>query len=224
MTTALAATREPGPGEVLRRAARDFYEESWRLVLLNSLLSAYVLSVLAFAAFVPLAFALLVGAGCPAAALVSASVIVVETGSLTFQELADSVRRSWRRGLVLAVVFAAAAIATVVSFRFYGDAGTLAWPLAVVVLYLGAVFLLYQLLLWPLAMRDHDRPLGDVAVEAAIVLLRRPLAVLVLGLALLIVNVAGLVLAVLPFLTMTIAYSTLAAARFTLAPAGPGEV
>ena len=224
MTTAVAAAREPGLGEVLRRAARDFYEESWRLVLLNSLLSAYVLSVLAFAAFVPLAFALLVGAGWPAAALVSASVIVVETGSLTFQELADSVRRSWRRGLVLTVVFAAAAIATVVSFRFYGDAGTLAWPLAVVVLYLGAVFLLYQLLLWPLAMRDHDRPLGDVAVDAAIVLLRRPLAVLVLGLALLIVNVAGLVLAVLPFLTMTIAYSTLAAARFTLAPVRPGEV
>ncbi len=224
MTTAVAAAREPGLGEVLRRAARDFYEESWRLVLLNSLLSAYVLSVLAFAAFVPLAFVLLVGAGWPAAALVSASVVVVETGSLTFQEVADSVRRGWRRGLVLAVVFAAAAIATVVSFRFYGDAGTLAWPLAVVVLYLGAVFLLYQLLLWPLAMRDHDRPLGDVAVDAALVLLRRPFAVLVLGLALLIVNLAGLVLAVLPFLTMTIAYSTLAAARFTLAPVRPGEV
>ena len=224
MTTAVSAVREPGMGEVLRRAARDFYEESWRLVLLNSLLSAYVLSVLAIATFVPLALVLLVGAGWPAAALVSASVIVVETGSLTLQEVADSVRRCWRRGLVIAAAFAAAAIATVVSFRFYGDAGTLAWPLAVVVVYLAAIFLLYQLLLWPLAIRDHHRPLGDVAVEAAIVLLRRPLAVLVLGLALLIVNVAGLVLAVLPFLTMTIAYSTLAAARFTLAPVRPGEV
>ena len=224
MTTAVSAVRQPGVGEVLRRAARDFYEESWRLVILNSLLSAYVLVVLAAATFAPLALVLLVGAGWPAAALVSASVIVVETGSLTFQEVADSVRLCWRRGLVLAAAFAAAAIATVVSFRFYGDAGTLAWPLAVVVLYLAAIFLLYQLLLWPLAVRDHDRPLGDVAVEAGIVLLRRPLAVLGLGLGLLAVNVAGLVLAVLPFLTMTIAYSTLAAARFTLAPADPGEV
>jgi hypothetical protein len=74
------------------------------------------------------------------------------------------------------------------------------------------------MLLWPLALRDCDRPLVDVAAEAAIVLLRRPLAVTWLALALLIVNVAGLVLAVVPLLTMTIAYSALAAARFTLAP------
>jgi hypothetical protein len=224
MTTAISAVREPRVGEVLRRAARDFYEESWRLVLLNTLLSVYVLLVLAATTFVPPALLLQLGAGWPAAALVSAAVIVVETGSLTFVEVAESAWRSWRRGVVLAGVLAAAVVATLISFRFYGDAGTLAWPLAVVVLYLGAVFLLYQLLLWPLAMRDHDRPLGDVAVDAALVLLRRPFAVLVLGLALLIVNVAGLVLAVLPFLTMTIAYSTLAAARFALAPVRPGEV
>ena len=55
------------------------------------------------ATFVPLALVLLLGAGWPAAALVSAAVIVVETGSLTFLEVAESVRRSWRRGLVLAV-------------------------------------------------------------------------------------------------------------------------
>ena len=224
MTTAISAVRQPGVGEVLRRAARDFYEESWRLVLLNTLLSAYVLVVLAAATFVPPALVLLLGAGWPAAALVSAAVIVVETGSLTFVEVAESLRRSWRRGVVLAGVLAAAVLATLISFRFYGDAGTLTWPLAVVVLYLAAIFLLYQLLLWPLAVRDRDRPLADVAAEAAIVLLRRPLAVLGLGLALLVVNVVGLVLAVLPLLTMTIAYSVLAAARFTLAPVALEEV
>jgi hypothetical protein len=218
MTTMISAVREPGVGEVLRRAVRDFYEESWRLVLLNTLLSAYVLLVLAAATFVPPALVLLLGAGWPAAALVSAAVIVVETGSLTFIEVAESVRRSWRRGVVLAGVLVAAVVATLISFRFYGDAGTLTWPLAVVVLYLAAIFLLYQMLLWPLALRDCDRPLVDVAAEAAIVLLRRPLAVTWLALALLIVNVAGLVLAVVPLLTMTIAYSALAAARFTLAP------
>jgi hypothetical protein len=224
MITAISAVRQPGVGEVLRRAARDFYEESWRLVLLNTLLSAYVLLVLAAATFVPPALVLLLGAGWPAAALVSAAVIVVETGSLTFIEVTESVRRSWRRGVVLAGVLAAAVVATLISFRFYGDAGTLAWPLAVVVLYLAAIFLLYQLLLWPLAVRDCDRPLGEVAAEAAIVLLRRPLAVLGLALALLVVNVVGLVLAMLPLLTMTIAYSVLAAARFTLAPVAPEEV
>jgi hypothetical protein len=222
MTTTISAAREPGVGEVLRRAVRDFYEESWRLVLLNTLLSAYVLLVLAAATFVPPALVLLLGVGWPAAALVSAAVIVVETGSLTFIEVAESVRRSWRRGVVLAGVLVAAVVATLISFRFYGDAGPLTWPLAVVVLYLAAIFLLYQLLLWPLAVRDCDRPLVDVAAEAAIVLLRRPLAVTGLALALLVVNVVGLVLAVLPLLTMTIAYSVLAAARFTLAP-GPLE-
>jgi hypothetical protein len=224
MTTAVSAVREPGVGEVLRRAARDFYEESWRLVLLNTLLSAYVLFVLVLAAFVPPALVLLLGAGWPAAALVSASVIVVETGSLTFVEVAESVRRSWRRGVVLAGVLVAGVVATVVSFRFYGDAGTLAWPLAVVVLYLAAIFILYQLLLWPLAVRDLDRPLREVAAEAGMVLLRRPVAVLGLALALLVVNLAGLALAVLPLLTMTIAYSALAAARFTLAPVSLEEV
>ncbi len=125
MTTAISAVREPGVGEVLRRAVRDFYEESWRLVLLNTLLSGYVLLVLAAATFVPPALVLLLGAGWPAAALVSAAVIVVDTGSLTFIEVAESVRRSWRRGVVLAGVLAAAVVATLISFRFYGDAGTL---------------------------------------------------------------------------------------------------
>jgi hypothetical protein len=217
-TAAISSVREPGVTEVLRRAVRDFYEESWRLVLLNSLLSAYVLLVLAAAAFVPAALVLLLSAGWPAAALVSASVIVVESGSLTFVEVAESVRCSWRRGLVLTGVLAAGVVATVVSFRFYGAAGTLAWPLAVLVLYLAAIFLLHQLLLWPLALRDHDRPLGDVAGEAALLLLRRPLPVLGLALGLTAVNLAGVALAVLPFLTMTLAYSALAAARFTLAP------
>jgi hypothetical protein len=224
MISAAAIPRPPGVGEALRRSVRDFYEESWRLVLLNSLLSAYVLLVLAAATFVPAALVLLLGAGWPAAALVSASVIVVESGSLTFVEVAESMRRSWRRGLVLAGMLAAGVGATVVSVRFYGAAGTLAWPLAVLVLYLSAIFLLYQLVLWPLALRDRDRRLTDLAGEAALVLLRRPLAVLGLGLGLAVVNLVGLALAVLPFLTMTIAYSALATTRFTLAPVTFEEV
>jgi hypothetical protein len=218
MIAAASRVQPPGVGRILRLAVRDFYEESWRLVALNAALSVYVLGVLAVATLVPAALVLLLGAGAIAAALVSAAVTIVETGSLTFMEMAGTLRRSWLRGLVLGGSAAAGVAATVFAFRFYGDAGTLAWPLAVLVLYLGAIFLLYQLVLWPLALRDCESPLREVASEAGLVLIRRPAAVSGLGLALLAVNVAGILLAILPLLTMTIAYSTLAAARFALPP------
>jgi hypothetical protein len=218
MIAATEVARAPGVGHVLRRAARDFYEESWRLVALNTALSAYVLAVLALASFAPVALVLLVGAGPLAAALVAAAVIVVESGSLTFVETTEAFRRSWRRGLALAALLGLAILATAVAVRFYGDSGTLAWPLAVLVLYLGAIFVLYQLVLWPLAVRDCTRPLREVAGEAAAVLVRRPGATVALGIALLGVNALGVLAAVLPFLTMTIAYSALAAARFVIAP------
>jgi hypothetical protein len=213
----------PGVGEALRRAVRDFYEESWRLVILNSALSAYVLAVLAVAVYVPLALVLLLGAGSLAAALVWAAVVVVETGSLTYAETLEGLRRFWLRGLLLGAWLGVGVLATVVAVRFYSDGGALAWPLAVLVLYLGGIFALHQLVFWPLAMHDAGRSLHEVALDAGLVLIRRPAAVTGLGLALLVVNVLGIVAAVLPFLTMTIAYSALAAARFTIAPAGIEE-
>jgi hypothetical protein len=218
MTAAAARVeaRPPGVGEVLRRAVRDLYEESWRLVLLNSLLSAYVLAVLAAAAFVPAALVLLLGAGPFLAALVSAALVVVESGSLTFVDIAEGFRRSWRRGLVLGASLVAGIAATVVALRFYGGAGPFAWPLAVLVLYLGAIYALFQLLLWPLALQAPERPVRDAAAGAGLALLRRPAATTAVGGALLVVNLAGLVAAVLPFLTMTIAYSALVAARFAV--------
>jgi hypothetical protein len=224
MIAATEVAPAPGVGHVLRRAARDFYEESWRLVALNTALSAYVLAVLALASFVPVALVLLLGAGPLAAALVAASVIVVESGSLTFVETADAFRRCWRRGLVLAGVLGLWILATAIAVGFYGASSTLAWPLAVLVLYLGAIFVLYQLVLWPLAVQDCARPLREVATEAVAVLVRRPGATVALGIALLIVNALGVLAAVLPFLTMTIAYSALASARFVIAPRPLEEV
>jgi hypothetical protein len=219
MIAATGRARPPGVWEALRRAVRDFYEESWRLVILNSTLSAYVLAVLAVAVYAPAALVLLLGAGPLAAALVRAAVVVVETGSLTYAEVFEGLRRLWARGVALALLLAVGVIATIVALRFYANAGALAWPLAVLVLYLGGIFALYQLVLWPIALRDDAPSLRAVAAEAAAVLVRRPAAVTGLGLALLAVNVLGIVAAVLPFLTMTIAYSALAAARFALAPA-----
>jgi hypothetical protein len=206
----------PGVGESLRRAVRDFYEESWRLVVLNSVLSGYVLLVLAVAVYLPVAFALLLGAGPLAAGLVSAAVTIVDEGSLTFREAAEGLRRSWRRGLVLGAGVLLAALVSVFALTFYAGAGPLGWPLAVLVFYLAGIFVLYQLVLWPAAVRNRDRPLREVARAAALTLVRRPVAVTGLGVALLLVNLLGLVAGVLPFLTMTIAYSALAAARFTL--------
>jgi hypothetical protein len=220
---AAPAVRPPGVGAVLRRSLRDFYEESWRLVLLNCALSAYVLAVLGLSAYSPPALLLLLGAGPFAAALVSAAVIVVETGSLTIAEATGSLRRCWRRGIVLMAVVAFVAVATVVALRFYASGSALSWPLAVLILYLTGIFAVYQLLLWPLAVRDVDSPLREVAAEAGVALLRRPVATVGLALALLLVNLLGLAAAVLPFLTITPAYSALAAARFALAPASLEE-
>lgn len=206
----------PPVGECLRRAVRDFYEESWRLVVLNCMLSTYVLVVLAVAIYFPVFTLLLLGVGPLTAGLVATAVRIVEEGSVTFQETVADFRRTWRRGLVLGTLAAAAALATVGAAVFYGGAGTLGWTLAVLVLYLGGIFALFQLLLWPLAIRDPSRPLRAAAREAGNVLLRRPVATTGLGVALLAVNLVGLVAALLPFLTMTIAYTALAAARFAL--------
>jgi hypothetical protein len=213
----------PGVGHVLRRAIRDFYEESWRLVLLNSALSAYVLAVLALATAVPASLVLLLGAGPLAAALVYAAGTVVQTGSLTFVETLEGLRRYWRRGIVLVAADAAFVVLTIVAVRFYGGASSLAWPLAVLAVYLAGIFGVFQLVLWPLAIREHARPLRAVLGDAATALLRRPVAATGLAFALLVVNLLGLAAAVLPFLTMTIAYSALAAARFALPPRSPEE-
>jgi hypothetical protein len=216
MIAAAPAYAEPRVRECLRRAVRDFYDESWRLIPLNALLSAYVLVVLSIALYFPLAAVLLLGAGPLAAALVSAAVTAVDEGSLSFRETFDGFRRSWRRGLVLGGSVLLAVVASVFALGFYAASGPMGWPLAVLVLYLAGIFALWQLVLWPLAIRDPERPLREVARDAAVALVRRPVAVTGLGLALLLVNLLGLLLGVLPFLTMTIAYSALAAARFAL--------
>ena len=194
---------------------RDLYEESWRLVLLNTLFGFAVVVVLVLALYVPLAIVLLVATGPMLAWLVGAAVTVVDEGSLTFVETAEGLRRTWRRGLVLAAATFGVVLLSVFAFGFYAGGGPLAWPIAVLVLYLGALFALFQLLLWPMAVRDPERPLSELARVAGLALVRRPAAATGLGVALLLVNLAGLLLGLLPFLTMTIAYTALAAARFT---------
>ena len=158
---------------------------------------------------------LLVGAGPLAAALVSAAVIVVDTGSLTIAEATGSVRRCWRRGL---------ALGGLVASRRAGDRRRA----AVLRLGVGA----------HLAARDPDPlphrasspstsscsgrwrsgPRATAAARSRPTRASRSFAARrarsALRVALLLINAIGLAAAVLPFLTMTPAYSALAAARF----------
>ena len=100
--------------------------------------------------------------------------------------------------------------------RTYGSSGALTWPLAFVVAYLLALFLVFQLLLWPLAVAERERPLRRLLADAGVG--ARPAAGRV-GRArarAAAINALGAAAAVLPLLTITVAYSFVAAARFAL--------
>jgi hypothetical protein len=205
-------------GGALRAALRDFYEQSWRLLILNSLLGIGTLAVLTAAVFAPAAVVLVVLLGPPAAALMHCSVTLVRDGDFRLSDAVVGLRLHWRRGLALGGLGGVAIVLTFTAVRVYGGVGAAGWPLTILVLYLALLFSIFQLPLWPLAVFERDEPLRHVLRDAGLSLLRRPGAWTGLAVALFLVNVAGVAAAVLPFLTLTIAYSFLAAARFALPP------
>ena len=209
-------------GASLRAALRDFYAQSWRLLVLNAALAGFVLVVVGAALWVPPLLVLLVLAGPLAAGLMHCAVRVAQTGELRLRDAVTGVRLHWRRGLVLGVVALAAAAGAAYAIPFYAGLGGIGWGLAFAALYLAAVFAVLQLLLWPLAVSEVDRPLGAVARDALAGFLRRPGAGSALALVLLLINLIGLAAALIPFLTLTVAYSFLAAARFALPRPDPG--
>ncbi len=204
------------PGTALRAALGDLYQQSWRLFLLNSAVSAFVVAVAVAGLWIPLLWVLLLAAGPLAAALMHCAVVVTTTEELDLRDALTGLSLHWRRGIVLGAVFAATVIAGVRAISFYADTGALV--LAVAGAYLLFALSVFQLVLWPLAVLESDRPLRRVAGEAARIVVARPMQALILGLALLVVNLAGIAAAILPFLTLTIVYSFLAAAHFTLPP------
>jgi hypothetical protein len=203
-------------GTALRKAARGFYEHSFRLVLLNSVFSAVAITVLVLALYQPAALILLLVLGPLAAALMHCAVTIVREDKLRLVDALVGLRLHWRRGLLLGGVASGVAVLTLVAVAFYGGRGALAWPLAVLTAYLTGMFAVYQLALWPLAIVERGRSLRAVIRDAAYALFRRPRAFTALAAALLLINLVGLVLAILPFLTMTLSYSFLAAAYLTL--------
>ncbi len=209
-------------GASLRSAVRDFYRQSWRLLVLNSALSAFVLAVVGSGLWFPPLLVLLVLVGPLAAGLMHCAVTVAQTGELNLRDAATGVRLHWRRGLVLGLLVLAMVAAAAFAVPFYADLGGVGWVLALLALYLAAVSGALQLLLWPLAVSELDRPLTAVARDSLAGFLRRPAAASALALVLLAINLIGLAAALIPFLTLTVAYSFLAAARFALPRPDPG--
>jgi uncharacterized membrane protein len=203
-------------GDALRLALRDFYDNSWRLVLVNAAVGAVLVTVGVLTFAVHAALVLLVLAGPVLAALVHVSVTLVREGTVRLSDARDGFRAHWRRGLVLGSVATAFAVLAAVALHVYATGSPLTLPLAFLTLYVVFALAVYQVVLWTLAVASPERPLRELARTAALVLLRRPGSAAALGLTLAVVNIAGIVVAVMPFLTLTVAYSFLAVAHFTL--------
>jgi hypothetical protein len=204
------------PTEAMAAALRDFYANSWRLVAVNAAIGVVlVVSVLAALAE-PIAVVLVVAAGPVVAALVHCAVTLVRSGNLELPDAWTGLRLHWRRGLELAALGAGLVVLGFFAIRFYG--GSSLWPLAFLTLYVFVLLVIYELVLWTLAIAEPDRRLRLVARDAAAFVAWRPGATLVLGVALGLVNIAGIAAAVMPFLTLTIAYTFLATAHFVLPP------
>jgi hypothetical protein len=203
-------------------AATDLYHQSWRLIVLNALLAAVLAGVILASLAIRPALLLLVLLGPVAAAVMHCTVTLAQTEELRLSEVVVGLRRHWRRGLVLGVLVAAAAILGAIAVPFYSEAGAWAWPLAALSVYVLLAFALFQLALWPLAVFQDARPLRAVVRDAAFVVGRRPWGFAGLAIVLLLVNVIGLAAAILPFLTLTIAYSFLVSAHFAL-PKNPAR-
>lgn len=202
-------------GSALREAATDFYEQSWRLVALNSCLSLALLPLLVLSIWAPFALVLAVLAAGPLAmALMHCAVTLAETEDLRLGCALSGLRLHWRRGLTLGAAVGLVVTAGVVALATYGGAGS--WPLVALVLYLLAGFGVLQVCLWPLAALERSTPLIRVVRGALEVMLRRPLETIALTVALFLLNLLGAAAALMPLLTLTIAYSFLAAAHYVL--------
>ena len=197
-------------------AASDLYHQAWRLIVLNLLLGGAVIAVVFASLAVRSAFLLAVLIGPVLAAVMHCVVTLAQTEELRLVELRNGLGRHWRTGMALGAALAIAVALGAVVVPFYARAGSWAWPLAALSLYLLLMFGVFQLALWPLAVFEAGRPLRAVARDAARVVARRPLGFLGLAVALLLVNAVGVAAAILPFLTLTISYSFLVSAHFAL--------
>jgi hypothetical protein len=208
-------------GASLRAALRDLYEHSWRLVILNTAFSAVAVGASVAATYGYIELLLVLAIGPAAAALMHAAVTLQQTGELRLRDGLDGLRLHWRRGLVLGAMIAAAGWLGVLAAAFYARLGPLAWPFAVIAIYVLVLFVLWQIHVWPLAVAERTRAFRDVLRDGAVALVRRPRSTMGLAIAVLLVN-AVCAIGILPALMIAGAFSFLAAAHFVL-PAPPVE-
>lgn len=206
----------------LRVAANDLYHQAWRLLILNTVLGAVLVAAIVASVVVRSALVLVVLVGPVAVAVMHCAVTLAQTEDLRLAELVVGLRRHWRRGLALGALLALGVALALMVVPFYANAGTWAWPLAALCVYVLLMLGVLQLALWPLAVYETDRSLAEVSHDAFCVVARRPWGFIGLGAALLLVNVIGVAAAILPFLTLTIAYSFLVSAHFAL-PKNPAR-
>jgi hypothetical protein len=203
-----------GAGGALRAAFIDFYHQSWRLAAFNTVLSVTVLAIAYLTLFVHPAFLLLaVLVGPLAASLMHCAVWLAQNDELHFVDALAGLRLHWRRGLVLASATLLVFWLAVVALRFYG---TGQWIFAVFVVDVLVLLAVLELLVWPRAVYERERPLQKVVGDALSDFLSRPVSTLGFAAVLATVNVLGVAAAVMPFLTLTIAFSFVAAAHFAL--------
>jgi hypothetical protein len=211
-------------GDVLRRAVSDLYGSSWRLVLVNSAVSVVVVGVVLIVSAFPLSLLVApIVAGPVAAALVHCTVKLIRDGELVLADATEGVRLHWRRGLQFGALCGVALLLGALAVTFYGSERHRVVPLAVLAVYLVALFVLVLLLAAPVAIDDPDTSVAESIRDAFVLVLRAPLRFLTLGFALLVVNLVGAV-TVLPLLTLTLAYSFLVAGRVVLPRAVEEEV
>ena len=202
----------------LRAALGDFYHQSWRMLVLNALLSASTIAILWAASFAQPALLLLLLVGPLAAALMHCAVTLQQTEELRLRDALTGLRLHWRRGLALGALSSVVVALGVYAVVFYARGGTVGFMLAMLVVYVLLVFGVVQLALWPRAVIEGDRPLRRIVADAALDVLRRPKPWAGLAIALFLINLVGVAAALMPFLTLTIAYSFLAAAHVALPP------
>jgi uncharacterized membrane protein YesL len=200
----------------LRSALAELYRNSWRLLVLNTGVTAVICVVVLATNSLPPALLLApLVAGPGVAALVHCCVMLIREDEFVFADALQGLRLYWRRGLVLGGLFGAGLLLGLLAVSFYSSGGHRALPLAVLSAYVVAIFCMFLLIAWPLAVSDPDVRLTDALHAAALLLLRSPLRLLGLGVGLLVVNALG-ALTVLPLLTFTLAYSFLAAGHVVL--------
>jgi hypothetical protein len=200
----------------LRSALADTYRCSWRLLFVNSALSAAVSAVVLVVSAFPLTLFLApLLAGPVAAALVHCTVTVIREEEFKLADVLVGLRRFWRRGFALGGLFGSALLLGALAVSFYTSSEHRILPLAGLAIYVFGVVCLVLLISWPLAIGQPDAPLREALRDAWLLVLRAPLQLFTLGAVLLVVNVVGAV-TILPLLTLTIAYSFLAAAYLVL--------